>query len=139
MIKFTVYENPFGKQRPRVNKRTGQIYTPKETVWFERQVELACMKAMKEADAVCCPPDKPVEMRIYAYFGIPQSWSKRKRELAAAGLLPVTTKPDIDNICKSILDACNGIVYPDDKQVTKVYLVKVYSTEPRVEVEIATD
>lgn len=138
-LKFTVYENPFGKQRPRVNKRSGQIYTPKETVMFERTVENACMEAMKERDMVMLAPDQPVAIRITAYYAIPASWSKRKRESAAAGFIPVTTKPDADNIAKIIMDACNEVVYPDDKQVDWIWVRKLYSTEPRVEVELVAD
>lgn len=137
--KFTVYENPFGKQRPRVNKKIGQIYTPRETVVFEKVIEWACRAAMRENGAKMAPPDVPVGMHIDAYFKIPDSWSKKKKERAAAGLVAVTTKPDVDNICKIVMDACNEIVYHDDKQVTMVSVRKLYSTEPHIDVEIFID
>jgi crossover junction endodeoxyribonuclease RusA len=31
-------------------------------------------------------------------------------------------KADIDNIAKAILDACNGIVFPDDRWVDKLWI-----------------
>lgn len=136
---FTVYETPFGKQRPRVNKKSGQIYTPRETVVFEKVLEWACRAAMKEQGVKIAPPNVPVSMHIDAFFKIPESWSKKKKERAAAGLVAVTTKPDVDNICKIVMDACNEIAYIDDKQVTSVSVRKLYSTKPHVDVEICID
>lgn len=35
-----------------------------------------------------------------------------------------TTKPDIDNVLKAVLDALNGVAYKDDSQVVEVRVVK---------------
>ena len=39
-------------------------------------------------------------------------------------------KPDVDNLCKTILDALNGLAYEDDKQVVECVIKKFYATEP---------
>lgn len=39
--------------------------------------------------------------------------------------LPDNRKRDLDNLSKAILDALNGIVWVDDKQITKLVLGKV--------------
>ena len=47
------------------------------------------------------------------------------------------SRPDADNVAKSILDALNGCAYPDDSAVQIDRCWKVYTNgTPRVEVEI---
>ena len=138
MIKFTVYGKPIGKQRPRFDRRGGHMYTPKETVMYEKAIEEACLLAMKNGDLLSFNPDEALAVRVDAYYPIPQSWSKRKKEQAVIGLLAPVSKPDIDNVLKSILDGAQGIAFYDDKQIVEAGIKKYYSNEPRVEVTITT-
>lgn len=48
-----------------------------------------------------------------------------------------TTKPDTDNIAKSILDSLNKIAYLDDKQVVDLRVRKRYAEVPSVSVWIS--
>ncbi|MEO1943096.1 MAG: RusA family crossover junction endodeoxyribonuclease, partial [Candidatus Thioglobus sp.] len=43
---------------------------------------------------------------------------------------------DIDNYCKSILDALNGVYYEDDKQVVMLKARMFWANTPRTEVTI---
>lgn len=80
--------------------------------------------------------DEPVSATIIAAFGIPKSASKKcKVEMMAGRVLP-TKKPDTDNIAKIVLDALNGLAYPDDKQVVELQVLKTYDLEGYVEVEL---
>lgn len=45
-------------------------------------------------------------------------------------------KPDTDNIAKIVLDALNGLAYPDDKQVVELQVLKTYDLDGYVEVEL---
>jgi Holliday junction resolvase RusA-like endonuclease len=55
----------------------------------------------------------------------PTSWSKKKREsMTGEGM---TSRPDIDNLYKSVTDAMNGIVYCDDSQITRALMRKQYN------------
>ena len=38
--------------------------------------------------------------------------------------------PDLDKLCRSVLDALTGIVFADDAQVISLYAAKVYAEEP---------
>ncbi len=38
-------------------------------------------------------------------------------------------KPDIDNLIKTVLDACNGHVWKDDNQITEITSSKRYGIE----------
>ena len=122
---------PLGKQRPRVLK-TGIAYTPKETVNYETFVKMLYL----EKYAGEKPFEGPVSMLISAFYQIPKSASKRQRKAMARHHILPTTRPDIDNIAKIIMDALAGVAYQDDKQVTSCAVNKLYSHEPKVVVDV---
>ena len=62
------------------------------------------------------PTPDAVHVEIGFERAMPVSWPKKKRLLMAGE--PIIGAPDIDNQVKSILDALNGIVFEDDKQVS---------------------
>lgn len=53
-----------------------------------------------------------------------------------AGLIRPVKKPDADNIIKVVADALNKLAYRDDADLVQVSLIKFYSRQPRLEVEI---
>jgi Holliday junction resolvase RusA-like endonuclease len=64
----------------------------------------------------------PVEVRIACWFERPKGHSKKRRQQRE----PKTTKPDLDNVGKAILDALNEIAYNDDGQVYRLTVEKWY-------------
>jgi Holliday junction resolvase RusA-like endonuclease len=64
----------------------------------------------------------PVEVRIACWFERPKGHSKKRRQQRE----PKTTKPDLDNVGKAILDALNEIAYNDDGQVFMLTVEKWY-------------
>ena len=53
-----------------------------------------------------------------------------------AGLIRPVKKPDADNIIKVVADSLNQAASRDDADIVTVSLVKYYSQQPRLEVEI---
>ena len=105
-IKFTVPGNPFGKQRPKF-ARMGtytKTYTPKETTQHEKQVE-ACF--LEVARGRRFKEKEPLDIRIIAYYPIPQSTSKKRHKEMLEHRIRPTVKPDLDNVAKLIYDAWN--------------------------------
>ena len=135
-IEFFVPGAPVGKERPRAARRgTGVVmFTPEKTAGYEALVAAAASNAMRaEAGPLFTGPLEAVlEMRI----PIPASWSKAHKAAALAGTELPTSKPDIDNVVKAILDACNGVVFRDDAQVVMLVATKAFSDEPGVRVVI---
>ena len=135
MVRFTVPGPPKGKARARtVRTRGGQTfsYTPEGTVLYENLVKISFSETgEKPFDA-----DQSLHVYMAAYYPIPRSASRKKKEEMSAGRIRPAKKPDIDNIIKSVLDALNGVAYHDDTQVVAVFAEKYYSDTPRVEVEI---
>ena len=130
-ISFTVYGQPKGKGRPRFSK-FGHVYTPQKTADYENNVQLSAGIAMRGISLFA----DPIEVEINAYFDIPQSYSKKKKQMALSGELLPAKKPDIDNIQKAILDGCNKIVWSDDAIICKIIMTKEYSEKPRIEVKV---
>jgi Holliday junction resolvase RusA-like endonuclease len=47
-----------------------------------------------------------------------------------------TSRPDLDNLIKTVLDALNGIAYTDDKQIVRLGATKAYGTDPKILISI---
>ena len=126
-MKFSVPGAPKGKARPRVT-RSGHAFTPKDTVLYENLVKTSFAAAYPDQR----PIDSEITAVIYAYYPIPASTSKKRKQLMASGDIKPVTKPDTDNIAKAILDSLNGIAYSDDSRITDLTVMKRYSEIPRV-------
>lgn len=130
MYKLTIPGEPVAKARPRfVN---GHTFTPAKTKNYEVLVkELFCTQYGNVT-----PLNEPISAAVAAYFSIPQSWSKKKKQQALNDEIRPTNKMDCDNIAKAVLDALNGLAYHDDGSVVCLLVIKRYSDRPRVEVTI---
>lgn len=135
-IEFFVPGAPIGKERPRAARRGAGVvmFTPEKTAGYEALVAATASNAMRAeaAPLLTGPLEAALEMRI----PIPASWSRAHKAAALAGAELPTSKPDIDNVAKAILDACNGVVFRDDAQVVMLVATKAFSDEPGVRVVI---
>ena len=62
--------------------------------------------------------------------------SETRKQKAIQGLKKPTTRPDLDNVIKIVLDALNGHAWHDDGQVIEIHACKKYDEIPRLEIEI---
>ena len=131
-VSIRVPGDPVGKGRPRFVRGSGRTYTPEKTANYENLVRLTFTQ--KYPDFV--PIDSEMIIFVRAYFRIPESWSKKKKEEALKGKVPKTTKPDLDNIIKSVSDGLNGTAWTDDAKLTSIIASKYYGSVPFVEVTI---
>lgn len=129
-ISFVVPGAPVGKGRPRFARQGAFVrtFTPEKTANYENLVKLAAYCAMngRETFTVAVSCDITIELEPAP------SWSNKKRMAAISGVLLPTSKPDLDNVLKGILDAMNGVVFKDDKQVVDVVIRKRYADTARV-------
>lgn len=73
---------------------------------------------------------------IVAVFPRPKSMMWKKREMPRAHKV---SKPDIDNVQKSVFDALNGVLWKDDSQITSVRATKFTASgeeKPHVDITI---
>lgn len=136
MVRLKILGEPHGKGRHRAVRRGDHIatYTPRKTKDYEDEVRF-CYR-QEYGDLMAFAVDEPVSATIIAAFGIPKSTSKRRKVEMMAGMVLPTKKPDTDNIAKIVLDALNGLAYPDDKQVVELHVIKEYDLESCVTVEL---
>lgn len=136
-IEFTVPGQPVGKGRARVSTHGGfaRAYTPEKTAVYENLVKLSYMQAV--ADKPLKKLAGAIGIQIFAYYAMPKSFSKKKRNAAMRGDVMPLVKPDLDNVIKSVCDGLNGVAYDDDKQITFITAAKYYSEPPEVKVIIA--
>ncbi len=125
---------PIGKGRPRAAKMGGHIrlYTPKKTADWERSAALLARNAWMRP-----PSDDYCKLEVVAVFPRPKRLLRKKD--------PETrvwhgSKPDIDNVVKSVADSLvmAGVIR-DDTQVVEIHATKVYASKiegPCVEVRL---
>ncbi len=130
MIKFTIPGEPKSKLRHRTTKQ-GFTYNPKQNIEYENWVKQCYWVKHKQKMLT-----GQIRAEIKAYFKIPKSTSKKRRKLMIDEKIRPTKKPDTDNLAKIVLDSLNDLAYKDDKQVVDLRVLKYYSEEPRVEVEL---
>lgn len=78
------------------------------------------------------------DVSIRLYCSAPSSLPKRDLNRLSWGLLDKTTKIDVDNAAKLILDAGNQTLWHDDSQIVSLYVKKVFCNDgkPRTEIKI---
>ena len=89
--------------------------------------------AIVVGSAVSKPIEGPVELSLAFFFPRPKSHygtGKNSELVKASAPVHHAQKPDIDNVIKSTLDAMNGILYEDDKQVIRLRAEKRWAHQP---------
>ena len=131
-LKFDI--KPMAKQSFRTT-RSGNKYLDPSVIKYRKAIRNMAITQMRNQKAERI--EGAVNMNIVYAFRRPKSLSKKERnEIDGGKTVPKTTKPDIDNLTKAILDALNGIVWKDDAQVTQINIQKVWSAKDQIEVEI---
>jgi len=124
-MKITINCEPIPKARARTVVKNGRVmsFTPKATANAESFIrsQIAESKMFFEAGV-------PLNVKMAFYISRPPSIPKKR-------LFPVT-RPDIDNYCKLVLDACNKFLWADDSQICALGAFKGYGHPPRIEIEI---
>jgi len=124
-MKIVIYGAPTPKGRPKVamRGRFPTVYTPKETREAEDEFMAQALKSKPEA-----PLEGPLSVSISFFKIKPKSMPKR--------IIHWTTKPDIDNLAKLVLDALDKVFFQDDSQIVELICSKQYDEVPRTEVII---
>ena len=131
-IQFAALGEPKPKARPRVarNPKTGfmHAYTPDSTVSWEQAVSWQAKQAishlLKEGKLESLPFPWEGRVACAMRFNI-----RRPKSLKKNVLFPMS-RVDVDNLAKSVLDACQNVnLIKDDKIVTDLYCIKRFEDE----------
>jgi Holliday junction resolvase RusA-like endonuclease len=118
--------SPIGKGRAKGTAVGGYVrmYTPKKTADWERSSAVVMSSYWQDA-----PIDDPVEVEIISLAPRPKRLLRKKDP---DGVLLKPSKPDSDNICKSVLDALvMAGVLRDDSLVVHHEVWDLYSERDR--------
>lgn len=126
---FYIDGEPTSKGRPRFT-RNGRPYTPSKT----KEATDIIANHIKENNVW-----KKIEVGnpvgVYIRF-----FCKRPQHLKKGDKVLKTTKPDLDNYVKLILDACNkSEIWHDDSQVVEILAQKWYCAdyqEPQIQIQV---
>lgn len=129
-VSFVIPGPPKGKARPQFSRAGNYVrtYTPEKTRKYEELIQWA----YRQARGGKFEKDVPIDIRVFAYYPIPESTSKKKRGAMIDQIIRPTKKPDADNVAKCVMDALNTVAYHDDSQVVDFQFRKFYSANPRV-------
>ena len=125
--------NPCSQKRHRHAKRGRRIITYAPSSEDKKKFKMQVQSKIKGK-----PLKRPISLVLCFYMKRPK---KHYRTGKFAHILkknsPVVCiqKPDIDNLIKFVLDACNDLLWEDDKLVYEIQARKVYSKRPRTEIE----
>ncbi|AYX89326.1 RusA family crossover junction endodeoxyribonuclease [Staphylococcus cohnii] len=125
-IELTV-DAPMASPRPRFRNAGKFVQTYMSSDYMKHKKEL-----QKQMPKLLL--DGPLIILIEFHFPMLKSWSKKKQQ-SMAGKYKIT-KPDVDNLIKTILDAGNNHLWADDNIVADARGIKTYSFEPRVIIHI---
>jgi Holliday junction resolvase RusA-like endonuclease len=104
-------------------------FTPADQKEYERFAALCAQQGMRGREKFT----GPTVVECWFWFGIPRSRMKTLKEGDYH-----TQRPDVDNCKKSILDACNLLVWGDDCIIVDIIGRKRWTTGvPRTEVTIS--
>jgi Holliday junction resolvase RusA-like endonuclease len=114
---FTVPGLPVAKGRPRFARVGGFVrtFTPATSARFEERVRLCAQAAGVEIQN-----DGALEMIVVAYWpmtGTPLKRGSRVERFKCS-------RPDADNVLKSVADSLNGVAYKDDAQIARAVVEK---------------
>ena len=139
VIEFTVNSIPVAQPRQRHSvmnfggKSVVRNYTPKNDPVnaFKAAVQLAASQAYQGK-----PLDEPLQMSVVMVFPRNKGLMWKTKPMPR---LPKDTKPDWDNLGKSLCDALNGLLYRDDSLIYDAHIVKIIAAgdeQPHVRVRI---
>lgn len=114
-MNLTVEIEPKPQSRPRFFK--GRCYEDKQMTEYKKQIS----QVVKIAMAGLEPFTTALSVKLRCY----RKYAATSRRFG-----------DCDNLLKAVLDACNGILFKDDSQVTMATVEKIQSSTPKIELEI---
>ena len=124
LVQVVIPMKPVAKERPRAGM--GHVYTPRKTKEAERIIGYTVKSCMK---ASCIPMFEKEALRVTVEFTFATP-DKKKQDT------PKRTRPDIDNLGKTVLDALNGVAFKDDGQVSEFLCFKRFAAEDGITIKI---
>jgi Holliday junction resolvase RusA-like endonuclease len=135
-LEITVLGDPKAQGRPRAARIGKYVHVYDDPQSRSAKSNLISAVYKKAPDK---PLDCPLQVDVNFYFQRPRSHygsGKNASKLKASAPLLHTSRPDIDNLKKLVMDAMTGIFWRDDALICISTTTKQYSDKPRTEIFI---
>lgn len=126
---------PVAWPRAKYNSRQRRFYVDDETQAAKRRLAVHVGVLWNQANHGE-PHKGPISVEVVCVLAVPASWSKAKKVQALSGTLHPTSRPDVDNYAKLVMDALNGIAWVDDAQVVQLSVAKCYGEQPETRLHL---
>lgn len=147
-MRIEIKGEPIAWMRPGINKKGMKFWVYDEQKKIKKGVRLA-MKSQWNAcfnnpnstiakDARSLAYAQSLTVHLTFLFGPNKSDSKALKSAKMWGNVPHNDVPDWDNLSKFYMDCGNGLLWMDDKIVTKGLVRKDFSKNPRTIIDIMT-
>ncbi len=115
MIHVVIPGEPHSQQRHRAMRRGkhAATYDPKANKSWKGAAQVHMLEAMDGRE----PLTGPVVLTVTAVFALPKSKHRKRNRVQRQWS---GNAKDIDNICKAVMDAANGVLWVDDRQVVNL-------------------
>lgn len=135
VVAFSMSGVPRPQGRPRTRVVQGRFATIyKDPV--DRDYEKAIAEIARAAMGDMPPLTGPLSLTARFRMPIPKSDTKALRAAKAVGEVAHTQRPDCSNVLKACEDAMNGVVFADDCQITRLFVTKLYSDRPGIDIRV---
>ena len=114
-MKLEIDITPLALARPRINTTNRGRYLPSRCQKYLEELRLMVRSVYKDK-----PAEKPLAVSLHFYKPVKVTAQKYG---------------DADNLAKAVLDACNGILYKDDRQIVELHCYK-HKGEGKLEIEV---
>lgn len=115
-------DKPMGSPRPRFRRAGGFVQTYMPTTYSHHKKFIAEQMPNLQSE-------NQLKLTIEFYFPPLKSWSKKLLSTMLGSYK--RTKPDLDNLLKTVLDAGNEKLWKDDNQIVDIRTFKKYSDTAR--------
>jgi Holliday junction resolvase RusA-like endonuclease len=134
MIKLSILGEPKAQKRHR-HVRMGNFVRQYDPSAADKGDFLSIVQYNAPKEPFCAP----LAVAIRFYFTRPKSHFKTgKNSHIMKDTAPLwhTSKPDVDNMAKFLMDSLNKIYWKDDSYISECWVTKQYDDKPRTEIDI---
>lgn len=133
---FILHGNPKPKQSARHGVVNGQIrsWQPRQVTQETENIRYSLIQQLPEG---FIPFDNGIEIEIQFFFEVPKGISNKFRKVSNTGAAMFkTTKPDLDNLQKLVLDAMQGVIFKNDALIYSLSSTKSFSETPGIRIVV---
>ncbi len=120
MISLYFDITPKAKQSFRMGKHS---YQSKAVTDYQKAIKAM---ALAQTSQDMRPLSGELFVSVEFVWGHPKSWGKKRIAELRERSVYKPSRPDIDNLCKGVFDALNGVIWNDDSQIVAIHAWKRY-------------